>query len=57
MHTTKHIAIGRVRLDFHDSPSNHHAAVVRQYPKQWTPPGSGHGYQQRHAEGNKNGHD
>ena len=24
-----------VRLDFHDSPANHHASVVRQYPKHW----------------------
>lgn len=31
-----------VRLDFHDSPSFHHAAVVRQYPKHWAPPGSPH---------------
>ncbi len=29
-----------VRLDFHDSPSVHHATVVRQYPKNWAPPGS-----------------
>ena len=29
-----------VRLDFHDSPANHHASVVRQYPKHWAPPGS-----------------
>jgi hypothetical protein len=29
-----------VRLDFHDSPALHHAAVVRQYPKHWAPPGS-----------------
>jgi hypothetical protein len=28
-----------VRLDFHDSPAIHHAAVVRQYPKHWAPPG------------------
>ncbi len=27
-----------VRMDFHDSPANHHAATVRQYPKNWTPP-------------------
>ena len=26
-----------VRLDFHDHPSVHHATVVRQYPKHWTP--------------------
>jgi hypothetical protein len=24
-----------VRLDFHDSPSIHHATVVKQYPKKW----------------------
>ena len=29
-----------VRLDFHDSPSIHHATVVRQYPKNWRPQGS-----------------
>ncbi len=32
-----------VRMDFHDSPANHHAAVVRQYPKNWKPPGSDQG--------------
>ena len=26
-----------VRVDFHDSPANHHAEVVRQYPKHWSP--------------------
>jgi hypothetical protein len=29
-----------VRLDFHDAPANHHATVVRQYPKNWAPAGS-----------------
>jgi hypothetical protein len=24
-----------VRLDFHDSPEQHHSAVVQQYPKNW----------------------
>jgi hypothetical protein len=24
-------------MDFHDSPTNHHAAVVQQYPKNWVP--------------------
>src|ERR1039457_4630000 len=46
-----------VRLDFHDSPSLHHATVVRQYPKHWAPPGSSHGNQQGHDESNKKGHD
>jgi len=39
-----------VRLDFHDSPSIHHASVVRQYPKHWAPPKSG----PNHGEGNRN---
>ena len=43
-----------VRLDFHDSPAMHHASVVRQYPKQWTPADSnrGRGNDDKH-EGNK----
>jgi hypothetical protein len=27
-----------VRMDFHDSPANHNAAVVQQYPRNWSPP-------------------
>jgi hypothetical protein len=42
-----------VRLDFHDSPSIHHAAVVRQYPKHWAPPGSDRRNQGGHDEHNK----
>ena len=45
-----------VRLDFHDSPSVHHASVVRQYPKHWVTPGQGHGYKQARGEGRR-GHD
>ena len=29
-----------VNMDFHDSPANHHAAMVRQYPKNWRPSAS-----------------
>lgn len=29
-----------VRLDFHDAPEQHHAAVVQSYPRSWAPPGS-----------------
>ena len=32
-----------VRLDFRDAPSRHHSTVVRQYPRHWTPQGSGPG--------------
>jgi len=42
-----------VRLDFHDAPAMHHAAVVQTYPRNWAPPGSGHGNQGGHNEGHK----
>jgi len=29
-----------VRMDFHDSPASHHAAVAQQYPKNWKPAGA-----------------
>ena len=29
-----------VRMDFHDSPARHHAEVVKQYPRNWAPPGA-----------------
>lgn len=44
-----------VRLNFHDSPSIHHATVVRQYPKHWSPAGSNHGNREGRGEGNKKG--
>ena len=28
-----------VKMNFHDSPAQHHAAVVKQYPKNWKPAG------------------
>jgi hypothetical protein len=42
------VASPSVRVDFHDAPATHHAAVVQTYPKNWTPPGWDHG--------NKGGH-
>jgi hypothetical protein len=49
-----------VRLDFHDAPSVHHAAVVRQYPKHWAPPktSQNHGQDGRNdgKDNNGNGH-
>jgi hypothetical protein len=44
-----------VKMDFHDSPAQHHAAVVKQYPKNWKPSGSNQGQKQKddqHDEGN-----
>lgn len=42
-----------VRMNFHDSPAQHHEAVVRQYPKNWKPSGSNHGQNRKddHREG------
>jgi hypothetical protein len=33
------LASPSVRMDFHDSPAQHHAAVVQKYPKNWKPSG------------------
>ena len=32
-----------VRMDFHDPPAQHHAAISRQYPKNWKAPVSDKG--------------
>lgn len=37
------LASPSVRMDFHDSPGNHHAAIARQYPKNWKPSGANQG--------------
>jgi hypothetical protein len=34
------LASPSVRMDFHDSPANHNAEIVRQYPRSWTPSGA-----------------
>ena len=33
------LASPSVRMNFHDSPANHHAAVRRSYPRNWNPAG------------------
>ena len=49
-----------VKMDFHDSPAQHHATVVRQYPKNWAPPASNQGQNrkddQRDDRGQNNDH-
>ena len=32
-----------VKMDFHDSPESHDAAVVQKYPRHWSAPGSNNG--------------
>jgi hypothetical protein len=48
-----------VRMNFHDSPAQHHEAVARQYPKNWKPSGSNQGQNrkddQRGAHGDNQG--
>jgi len=43
-----------VKMDFHDSPANHHAAVAQQYPKNWKPSGGNQG-QQENSKDNQPG--
>jgi len=53
-HVSVNVLLGSpsVRMNFHDSPAAHHEAVMRQYPRRWTPPNgnSNHG-QERHDDG------
>jgi hypothetical protein len=44
-----------VKMDFHDSPAEHHAAVVKQYPKNWKPSGSHHGQNQKDDQRDEHG--
>jgi hypothetical protein len=39
-----------VRMDFHDAPARHHAQVVREYPRNWAPPGENHGRQEKQKD-------
>jgi hypothetical protein len=39
-----------VRLNFHDSPANHHAAIARQYPKNWAPSEASRGNNEGHQK-------
>jgi hypothetical protein len=36
------LASPSVRMDFHDSPANHHTEMARAYPRNWTPSGENH---------------
>jgi hypothetical protein len=39
-----------VRMNFHDSPAQHHAEVVKQYPKNWKPAGANQGQNRKEDE-------
>ena len=44
------LASPSVKMDFHDSPANHHAAVVKQYPKNWKPSGANQGQKENRKD-------
>jgi len=46
-----------VRMDFHDSPANHHAVVVQKYPKNWKPSGPNSGQKENHKDDQHGGND
>jgi hypothetical protein len=50
------LASPSVKMNFHDSPANHHAAVVRQYPKNWKPSGSKPGQKENQKDARSNDH-
>jgi len=49
------LASPSVRMNFHDSPAYHHAAIARQYPKHWAPAGERHGNPEDRRSENKEG--
>jgi hypothetical protein len=49
------LASPSVNMNFHDSPAQHHAAVVRQYPKNWTPHPSTQGRGESHNDSKRDG--
>ena len=44
-----------VRMDFHDSPSFHHAEMVKRYPRNWAPSGGNHGQKEMRKEEHHDG--
>ena len=44
-----------VRMDFHDSPAQHHAAVAKQYPKNLKPAGSNQGQNRKGDQRDEHG--
>jgi len=45
-----------VRMDFHDSPANHHTEIVQKYPKDWAPPASNHSQQDKGKDQKRDEH-
>src|ERR1035441_8064173 len=49
------LASPSVRMDFHDSPAQHHAAMVKQYPKNWKPSGEKQGQNRKDDQRDQHG--
>jgi hypothetical protein len=50
------LASPSVRMNFHDSPANHHAEIVRQYPKNWKPSGPDQGQNENRKDDKHDDH-
>jgi hypothetical protein len=50
------LASPSVRMDFHDSPAQHHAAVVQKYPRNWAPPVSNQDRNENRKDDQHNDH-
>jgi hypothetical protein len=46
------LASPSVKMNFHDSPANHHAEIIRQYPKNWKPSGPNQGQKENRKDDN-----
>jgi len=44
-----------VRMNFHDSPANHHTEVVQQYPKNWKPAAAKQGQKRKDDQDDQHG--
>jgi hypothetical protein len=44
------LASPSVRMNFHDSPGNHHAEMVKRYPRNWVPSGAHPGQKERRKD-------
>ncbi len=50
------LASRSVRMNFHDSPANHHAEVVKQYPRNRAQPGSNQGQKDNRKDDQRDNH-
>lgn len=49
------LASPSVKMNFHDSPAQHHATVAKQYPKNWKPSGANQGQNRKDEQRDEHG--